>query len=108
MDDTAGRGVPRHATAGPRSGRPRSCAVGGRPALALRVDSQVVDWRAMDHERGPDGGTPDVELPEFDEFHRLLASVEELRALLAPLSDEERQRVLDLARSLRHGPGPTS
>lgn len=38
---------------------------------------------------------------EMDELHRLLASVEELRALLAPLSDEDRQRVLDLARSLR-------
>jgi hypothetical protein len=71
----------------------------GGPALAFRLDSHVVDWRAMqDDERGSDGGTPgvelsdvelsDVELPEFDEFHRLLASVEELRALLALLSDE--------------------
>ncbi|HEX2425935.1 MAG TPA: hypothetical protein VHM47_08645 [Actinomycetota bacterium] len=79
----------------------------------------MVDWRAMqDDERGSDGGTPgvelsdvelsDVELPEFDEFHRLLASVEELCALLAPLSDEDRRRVLDLARSLRRRPGPTS
>jgi hypothetical protein len=108
MDDTAGRGVPRHAT-GSEIGAAALERVGGRPALALRVAGQVVDWRAMpDHERGPDGGTPDVELPEFDELHRLLASVEELRALLAPLSDEERLRVLDLARSLRHGPGPTS
>jgi hypothetical protein len=70
-------------------------------ALALRLDGRVVDWRVMPaDERGPDAGTPDVELPEFDEFHRLLVSVEELRALLAPLSDTDRQRVLDLARSL--------
>jgi hypothetical protein len=34
----------------------------------------------------------------------LIASVEELRALLAPLSDEDRRRVLDLARSLRQQP----
>jgi hypothetical protein len=86
----------------------------GGAALVFRLDGHVVDWRAMqDDERGPDGGTPgvelsDVELPEFDEFHRLLASVEELRALLAPLSDEDRQRVLDLARSRRRRPGPTS
>jgi hypothetical protein len=59
-------------------------------------------------ERGPDAGTPDVALPEFDEFHRLLASVEELRALLAPPSDDDRQPVLDLARSLRPRPDAAS
>jgi hypothetical protein len=59
-------------------------------------------------ERPPASAPPEFELPEFDEKHRLLASVEELRALLAPLSDEDRQRVLDLARSLRRGSGTAS
>ena len=40
-----------------------------------------------------------------DPNQRLLASVEELRALLAPLSERDRRRVLELARSLRRGPG---
>ena len=35
-----------------------------------------------------------------DPHQRLLASVEELRALLAPLSESDRRRVLELARSL--------
>jgi len=39
--------------------------------------------------------------PETEATRRLLASVEELRALLAELSEADRQRVLDLARSLR-------
>ena len=33
---------------------------------------------------------------------RLLASVEELRALLAPLTPGQREQVLELARRLRH------
>jgi hypothetical protein len=53
-------------------------------------------------------GAAAAELPEFDEKRRLLASVEELRALLAPLSDDDRTRVLDLARSLRRRPGSMS
>ena len=36
----------------------------------------------------------------------LLASVEELRALLAPLTEQERRQVLELARSLRHRGAP--
>lgn len=39
--------------------------------------------------------------PETEATRKLLASVEELRALLAGLSEEDRERVLDLARSLR-------
>jgi hypothetical protein len=40
-----------------------------------------------------------------EELQALIASVEELRALLAPLSEEDRARVLDLARRLRRGEG---
>lgn len=50
----------------------------------------------------PDETTPPEEL---EATRQLIASVEELRALLAPLSEDERRRVLDLARSLRHPPG---
>jgi hypothetical protein len=42
--------------------------------------------------------------PKLDATRHLLASVEELRALLAPLSEEDRRRVLDLARTLRARP----
>jgi hypothetical protein len=53
------------------------------------------------------------EVPEeiFDEgedlraTRRLIASVEELRALLAPLTPEERERVLSLAREIAAQPG---
>lgn len=38
---------------------------------------------------------------DFEEARKLIASVEELRALLAPLSEDDRRRVLDLARSLK-------
>jgi hypothetical protein len=38
-----------------------------------------------------------------EELQVLLASVEELRALLAPLSEEDRRRVLELARRLAAG-----
>jgi hypothetical protein len=37
----------------------------------------------------------------------LLASVEELRALLAPLTPSQRERVLELARSLKEHPEGT-
>ncbi len=39
------------------------------------------------------------------ETRRLIASVEELRALLAPLSPDERERVLALAREIADQPG---
>jgi hypothetical protein len=52
-----------------------------------------------DERRGSDPPDPP------DELRALLASVEELRALLAPLSEEDRARVLDLARRLRRGEG---
>jgi hypothetical protein len=42
---------------------------------------------------------------ELEATRQLIASVEELRALLAPLSEDDRRRVLDLARSLRQGSG---
>lgn len=38
---------------------------------------------------------------DLEETRKLIASVEELRALLAPLSEDDRRRVLDLARSLK-------
>lgn len=46
---------------------------------------------------------PDDERTE--EQRALIASVEELRALLAPLSDDDRRRVLDLAHSLAERDG---
>jgi hypothetical protein len=56
-----------------------------------------------------DSGMPDEPeegSPEADEIlgeqRALIASVEELRALLAPLQEEDRALVLDLARRLAH------
>jgi hypothetical protein len=49
----------------------------------------------------PAEGTPEAE-EALEERRALIASVEELRALLAPLTDEDRTRVLDLARRLAH------
>jgi hypothetical protein len=51
-------------------------------------------------------GMPSEIIPpkDLEATRQLIASVEELRALLAPLSDEDRRRVLDLARSLRQQP----
>ena len=43
--------------------------------------------------------------PDLHETRLLLASVEELRALLAPLAPEDRERVLELARQLKEHPG---
>jgi hypothetical protein len=40
----------------------------------------------------------------MEERRALIASVEELRALLAPLTDEDRARVLDLAHRLADQP----
>lgn len=64
----------------------------------------------MSDERGSPG--PELEPgpgwdedPELVETRALLASVEELRALLAPLSDGDRERVLELARYLKQHPG---
>jgi hypothetical protein len=51
----------------------------------------------MDEPTAPDERTK--------EQRALIASVEELRALLAPLSGEDRRRVLDLAHSLAEGSG---
>ena len=55
----------------------------------------------------PTDGEPD-ELAGDDEdmkkTRRLIASVEELRALLAPLSPDERERVLRLAREIAEQP----
>ena len=42
---------------------------------------------------------------DLRETRRLIASVEELRALLAPLSPDERERVLALAREIADQPG---
>ena len=56
----------------------------------------------MPDETAPDEATAE----EFEATRQLIASVEELRALLAPLSEDDRRRVLDLARSLRHPEEP--
>jgi hypothetical protein len=47
----------------------------------------------------PVEGSPEAE-EAMEEQRALIASVEELRALLAPLTDEDRARVLDLAHRL--------
>jgi hypothetical protein len=52
----------------------------------------------------PIEGSPEAE-EIMDERRALIASVEELRALLAPLADEDRALVLDLARRLAHPGG---
>ena len=49
----------------------------------------------------PEEGSPEAE-EILGERRALIASVEELRALLAPLTDEDRTLVLDLARRLAH------
>jgi hypothetical protein len=49
----------------------------------------------------PREGTPEAD-EIMEERRALIASVEELRALLAPLTDEDRALVLDLARRLAH------
>jgi hypothetical protein len=51
------------------------------------------------------GGADTSDDERTEEQRRLIASVEELRALLAPLSEEDRHRVLDLAHSLAEDPG---
>lgn len=42
--------------------------------------------------------------PALERTRKLIASVEELRALLAPLTPAERERVLELARQLKEHP----
>lgn len=42
--------------------------------------------------------------PDLQKTRKLLASVEELRALLAPLTPDERERVLELARWIKEHP----
>jgi uncharacterized protein (DUF1778 family) len=49
----------------------------------------------------PEEGTPEAD-EMLEEQRALIVSVEELRALLAPLDDADRARVLDLARRLAH------
>jgi hypothetical protein len=49
----------------------------------------------------PEEGSREAE-EALGEQRALIASVEELRALLAPLEDEDRSLVLDLARRLAH------
>jgi hypothetical protein len=59
----------------------------------------------------PTGEEPDKAVDESEdlkETRRLIASVEELRALLAPLSPDERERVLRLAREIAEQPGRPS
>jgi hypothetical protein len=51
----------------------------------------------------PREGTPEAD-EIMEERRALIASVEELRALLAPLTDEDRARVLDLAHRLADQP----
>lgn len=53
-----------------------------------------------------DGGSDEVAGDDEDmkKTRRLIASVEELRALLAPLSPDERERVLRLAREIAEQP----
>jgi hypothetical protein len=53
----------------------------------------------------PEPGPEWEEDPELVETRALIASVEELRALLAPLSPADRERVLQLARELKDHPG---
>ncbi len=52
----------------------------------------------------PESPGPDTQLQAT---RVLLASVEELRALLAPLTPDEREQVLALARSLKERPNQT-
>ena len=47
--------------------------------------------------------TPDDD-PRLDATRKLIAATEELRALLAPLTPSQRERVLDLARRLKENP----
>jgi hypothetical protein len=53
-------------------------------------------------DEGPEEGF--VEDENLQKTRRLIASVEELRALLAPLSPDERERVLALAREIADQP----
>ena len=54
----------------------------------------------------PGASSPDQKVwkddPNLAATRKLLASVEELRALLAPLTPDQREQVLELARQLRH------
>jgi hypothetical protein len=59
-------------------------------------------------DEGRIGDAPEEIFDEGEELRairRLLASVEELRALLAPLTPDERERVLALAREIAEQPG---
>jgi hypothetical protein len=54
-----------------------------------------------------EGQEPAGDDPSLAATRILLASVEELRALLAPLTPTDRERVLELARSLKEHPEGT-
>jgi hypothetical protein len=61
-----------------------------------------------DEPESPEAGSEWEEDPDLMETRALLASVEELRALLAPLSPADRERVLELARYLKEHPGASA
>lgn len=46
--------------------------------------------------------------PDLERIRKLIASVEELRALLAPLTPAAREQVLELARQLKEPPEEAS
>jgi hypothetical protein len=60
---------------------------------------------AMEDDPSAMAGSDREDDPELLETRALLASVEELRALLAPLEPDDRERVLELARHLAEHPG---
>ena len=60
------------------------------------------------NDEGRIGDVPEETVVESEDLRatrRLIASVEELRALLAPLTPDERERVLSLAREIAKRPG---
>jgi len=69
--------------------------------------SDVTPDATRDQESGSIWGMDEEEGngEDLESQRRLIASVEELRALLAPLSTEDRARVLQLARDLHQNPG---
>ncbi len=80
------------------------------PCLTTRVTRDDVPSSPRGGRKAPEQAHPGDRGsgPSLAKTRALLASVEELRALLAPLSEEDRRRVLELARSLRRkGEGAT-
>lgn len=63
---------------------------------------------SVPNDEGRIGEEPGETFDEGEELRatrRLIASVEELRALLAPLTPDEREQVLALARAIAEQPG---